>query len=276
MNDESVRYVGSVSWGKDSLCMLLMLIEKKYPLDEVIFFDTGMEFQAIYDTRDQTLPLLEKRGIKYTELRPEHPFEWYMFEKPVNGKNGEHCGYSWCGGSVRWGTALKREIINRYLKQYEKVIQYVGIAHDEFDRYGKAKTDNKRYPLVEWGVTEGAALLYCYEHGYRWLENGIPLYTVLNRVSCWCCTNKNLKELKAHYVYLPEYWEKLRKLQERTDRPFKSTGQTISDLEERFKKELEEANLSIGPQTGHIWAKGAIKGPHTAWQIKEAQNENMY
>ena len=42
--------------------MVLMLIEKGYPLDEVIFYDTGMEFQAIYDIRDKMLPLLaEKR-----------------------------------------------------------------------------------------------------------------------------------------------------------------------------------------------------------------------
>ena len=29
-----------------------MLIERGLPLDEVVFYDTGMEFQAIYDLRD--------------------------------------------------------------------------------------------------------------------------------------------------------------------------------------------------------------------------------
>lgn len=41
-----MKYVASVSFGKDSLAMLLKLIEFKYPLDEVVFYDTGMEFQA--------------------------------------------------------------------------------------------------------------------------------------------------------------------------------------------------------------------------------------
>ena len=50
------KYIASVSWGKDSLCMLLLLIEKQYPLDEVVFFDTGMEFRAIYHIRDSFLP----------------------------------------------------------------------------------------------------------------------------------------------------------------------------------------------------------------------------
>ena len=44
-----MKYYASVSFGKDSLAMLFMLIEKGYQLDEVVFYDTGMEFQAIYN-----------------------------------------------------------------------------------------------------------------------------------------------------------------------------------------------------------------------------------
>lgn len=68
-----MKHIASISFGKDSLAMLLLLIEKKYPLDEVVFYDTGKEFKAIYDTRDKVLPLLESLGIKYTELMPEMP-----------------------------------------------------------------------------------------------------------------------------------------------------------------------------------------------------------
>lgn len=80
------KYIASVSFGKDSLAMLLLLIEKRLPLDEVIFYDTGMEFQAIYNTRDRILPLLHKHGIQYTELHPPRPFVFDMFDKPVNSK----------------------------------------------------------------------------------------------------------------------------------------------------------------------------------------------
>ena len=47
-----MKYIASCSFGKDSLAMVLMLIERDLPLDEVAFYDTGMEFQAIYDLRD--------------------------------------------------------------------------------------------------------------------------------------------------------------------------------------------------------------------------------
>ena len=59
-----MKYIASVSFGKDSLAMLLLLIEKQYKIDEVIFYDTGMEFQAIYDTRNIVKDLLEKKRIK--------------------------------------------------------------------------------------------------------------------------------------------------------------------------------------------------------------------
>lgn len=97
-------HIASVSWGKDSLAMLLLLIEKSWPLDEVVFYDTGMEFQAIYDTQDRMLPELERLGIKYTRLEPENPFLFDMLERPVQSRQkGAHRGYGWCGSLCRWG-----------------------------------------------------------------------------------------------------------------------------------------------------------------------------
>ena len=97
------RYIASVSFGKDSLAMVLLILERGLPLDEVVFYDTGMEFKAIYDTRDRVLPILYDHGVKYTELRPPRPFLFDMLEKPVSSKkNGLHYGYSWCGGCARW------------------------------------------------------------------------------------------------------------------------------------------------------------------------------
>ena len=41
------KYIASVSFGRDSLCMLFWLIETKAPLDTVLFYDFGMEFKAL-------------------------------------------------------------------------------------------------------------------------------------------------------------------------------------------------------------------------------------
>lgn len=228
-----MRHIVNVSGGKDSTALNLMLIEKNYPLDEAVFFDNGMELQAVYDTIARLKEINEAHGVKFTVLHPAYEFEWKMFDKPVNGKNGFHYGYSWCGGRCRWGTTDKLSVLRKYCKG---AIQYVGIAADEPKRFKKAKHENKVLPLVEWGMTEADCLAYCYERGFRWLENGIPLYSILDRVSCWCCANKNLKELKNMHDHLPEYWERLKGLQARTDRPMKGPGKSVFDLEARFSK----------------------------------------
>ena len=238
-----MKYIASISFGKDSLAMLLMLIEKNYPLDEVVYFDTGMEFQAIYNLRDKIKPLLESKGIKYTELKPKCEFCYKMFDKPVKAKNGTvHYGYSWCGGRCRWGTTEKLVALEKYCKG---AVEYVGIAVDETQRLIKERKGNKQFPLAEWRMTEKDCLQYCYDKGYNWLEDGIDLYSILDRVSCWCCANKNLKELKNYYLYLPKYWQKLKDLQSRTDRPFKNNKYTIFDLEEKFKKEYQKEKENL-------------------------------
>lgn len=107
-----MRYVASVSFGKDSLAMLLKLLESNRPLDEVIFYDTGMEFKVIYEIRDRIKCILEDRHIKFTELKPSQSFEYIMFDKPVHKRNGTiSYGYSWCGGMCRWGTTEKLRTI---------------------------------------------------------------------------------------------------------------------------------------------------------------------
>lgn len=64
----------------------------------------------------------------------------------------------------------------------------------------------------------------------------MDLYDILDRVSCWCCRNKNLKELRNMMVYLPQYWERLKELQSKIDIPFKGE-RTIEQLERKFKCE---------------------------------------
>lgn len=238
---EIMKYIASCSFGKDSLAMVLRLIEENEPLNEVVFYNTGMEFKAIYNIRDKILPLLKQKNIKYTELKPKDSFEYTMFDKPVKKRNGTISkGYSWCGGRCRWGTTEKNKTITKYLKDKygNEYREYIGIASDEIKRVEKARAKHKLLPLVEFGMTESDCLKYCYDKGYYWEENGVELYSLLNRVSCWCCSNKNMKELENYYKFLPEYWNKLKKLQSKTNRPMKYNKYTVFDLENIFIKKM--------------------------------------
>lgn len=221
-----------MSCGKDSLAMVLRLMEENMPLTKCVFFDTGMEYAAIYRNLEKVQPMLEDYGCELVVLKPDVPFLLSMLARPVcKGKKNEHYGYDWCGGSTRWGTRMKVEKIDAWLKGLGECVQYVGIAFDE-DHRAKGKT----YPLIDWRMTERDCLDYCRSRGFDWLEGDVDLYDILDRVSCWCCANKNLKELRNMRRFLPDYWDMLMGLQSRIDRPFRKDG-SLFDLEARFAAE---------------------------------------
>ena len=73
-------------------------------------------------------------------------------------------------------------------------------------------------------MTEEECLIYCRDHGWNWEEDGVDLYDVLDRVSCWCCSNKNQKEIKNIIMYLPEYWQRIKNYETRCGIPYKGKG----------------------------------------------------
>lgn len=232
----SMIKIASFSGGKDSTAMVLKLIEEHWQLDEVVFFDTQLEFKSVYRNVEKMRLICEEKGIKFTTLRNDNSVWFDMLIRPVNTRSGkDKFGYSWCGGNCRWGTTFKTQSINNYLKGRD-VMQYIGIALDEPARI--KQESNKEYPLVAFGMTEKDCLRYCYSKGFDWLEDGVDLYSVMDRVSCWCCRNKNLKELRALYKHFPYYWRCLKGIQSRIDEPFKEKA-SIFSLEERFKSECQ-------------------------------------
>ena len=226
-----MKHIVSLSGGKDSTAMLLMMLEKNMPIDEIIFCDTGMEFPAMYTHLDK---VEQYTGRKITRLKSERSFEYYMFErKKTHGKNIDRSGLQWPMPILRWCTGrLKTKPYKKYIKEKykgEETITYIGIAYDELERRKKAKSFHV-HPLFDWQITEKQALQYCYDRGFNW--NG--LYEMFNRVSCWCCPLQSLKELYQLYTHFPEFWQKLKDMDRQANNNFRS-DYTVEQLEKRFK-----------------------------------------
>ena len=108
------RHYLSFSGGKDSTFLLLELLRRKYPLDEVVFFDTGWEFPAMYEHIEKIKQICSENGIEFVALHPPKDFDYLMLEHVTNKGN---VGYSWCGGNSRWGTAYKTQTLDKYSQQ---------------------------------------------------------------------------------------------------------------------------------------------------------------
>ena len=71
------KHIVSFSGGKDSTAMLLMMVEREYPIDEIIFCDTGKEFPALYRHIDKIEEYINR---PITRLKPDKTFDYLMFE----------------------------------------------------------------------------------------------------------------------------------------------------------------------------------------------------
>ena len=244
-------FVCSCSFGKDSLAMLLRLLESGMPVDIILFNETGLDFPEMEEHISKVEEYIKRyTDIGITRLKPEHPFEYYFFDVPIHHRKKtkfnerlgteSHNGFSWPGPKMRWCTdRLKTRPRTKFLRDYRNeynIIEYVGIAADEEYRLRRKINDreNKRYPLVDWGMTEADCLQYCYDRGFDW--GG--LYEKFSRVSCWCCPLQSLPELRVLYHEFPDLWQKLKEMDSRTYGQFR-IDYSVIDLEKRFDLEDE-------------------------------------
>ena len=239
----------SLSGGKDSTALLLLMIERGLPIDAVIWADTGMEFPEMYGHIAKVDEyLFRERGLHITALRSSSSFEYLMLEIPQQKKSaidrriamGQPLrGYGWPGIKSRWCTGqLKTHLITKELNRLKgryQLQQYIGIAADEAWR-----CKGLNYPLVDWGITEAEALQLCYDRGFDF--GG--LYEIYHRASCWCCPFQRIRELRSLRKHHPELWARLLDLDNRALAQFGPgpLGQfkknwSVARLEERFSRE---------------------------------------
>lgn len=248
-----MKHIVNLSGGKDSTAMLLLMLEKQMPIDYIVFADTGKDFAQMLEHIAKLGAYIKEKyptAPEITTLRADKSFDYLMFDhEKTRGKHIGKCGYGWPTMWARWCTAqLKTAVISRFCKSLnDDCINYIGVAVDEPNRlkydtifYKSAekisRTITKSYPLADWGITEAIALLYCYECGFDW--GG--LYTHFDRLSCWCCPLKNLKELKILWQYYPDKWAELKQMDARAFNQFRA-DYSVEELEERFIKEAKNA-----------------------------------
>ena len=240
-------YVASISYGKDSLAMLIKIIEFGLPLDEIIFcevmFDdeiSGIHPRQLEFINNARNILKDKYNIEVNHLKALKPFKEQFYTQKQKGKRiGEIYGFpvligAWCN------SRLKLDVINKYLSSLNKkynVIQYVGIAADEPKRI--KNKPNVFYPLVDLNITEQMAVDICKQNNLY-----SPLYnSKIHRDGCWFCNKQSLNSLRDISTNYPNLWNKLLELDKDSPYSFRADGKTLHDLDKRFKNEYRQFDI---------------------------------
>ena len=222
-----MNQIVSLSGGKDSTAMLLMMLERNEPIHSVVWFDTGWEFPEMYPHIEK----LEKyTGINVLRLKYHKTFDDMM--RKWN---------KWPSPMQRWCTSVKRDTLKKYSNSVGKGIKCIGFASDETKRTDSKSVSKKtRFPLIEYDVTEAEALKYCKDRGFDWSG----LYDVFDRVSCFCCPLGGLRDARKLRKHYPLLWKRVLEM----DKWLNPNGGYIGyasahDLDERFR--LEDCQMNM-------------------------------
>ena len=246
-----MKYIASLSFGKDSLAQIILIKRLGLPLDDVIYCDIRYtrEFSGEMPEMARWIPTAEEIlrrefGVQVRHLTAQHTFKDYFFRVKGDGKHkGEIYGFpfvigAWCN------SRLKVEVINKYLNSVnDDITEYIGIAYDEPSRYAqllKKSTQRrvKRSVLYETKTTEDQAFAICEQYGLV-----SPLYkTGLKRGGCWFCVKQSVESLRHIWKYHPELWSELREL-EKVSRCTIGKGMTLAERENKFIAESKQTSI---------------------------------
>ena len=218
-----MKYIATLSFGKDSLAQLIKIKELGLPLDEVIYCDIrySKEIRGEHPLLAEWIPtaekiLKDKFGVTVTHLSSKKSFKEYYYTKRLRGKHiGEIYGVpfyigAWCN------SGLKVSVMNKYIGSIkEEVTQYIGLAHDEqerIDRMREKETPKKHYRFIldELEINEDEAFKIC--EAYDLVS---PHYSNASsyRGGCWFCVKQPLSSWYDIWRNYPELFAELEKIE---------------------------------------------------------------
>lgn len=196
--DVKNKYVVACSGGKDSVATILVSLEKKEPLDEVVWVEVMFDKETsgeVPEHRDfvynSLKPFCEKNGVKFTVLHSPKTYDDVFHHIFTRGKNtGLKHGFTW-PRRCAVNRDCKLKAINEY-KRLEKnsLVFYVGIAADEKKRLKRLNKTTDISILEKYNLTEVDAFNLCKKNNLL-----SPVYNLTKRNGCWFCPNAKYTEL---------------------------------------------------------------------------------
>jgi len=239
-----MKYVASISYGKDSLAILEIIKQNNLPLDRIIHSEIWAT-----DTIQADLPpmvefkdkadkiILERYGIKVERVRAKVTYEEQFYKIRGERAKLENQGKIYGFPCINGGWCVDRLKQKPLYKATKNCHTYVGIAADEPKRLTRL-SDNKSSPLADYNITESECLEICKE-----LDLLSPIYTKETlRGGCWFCHNQQLKQLKLLRNNYPEYWKLLLKWDNDSPVKFKP-NKTLHQIDNYF--DLNDRQITI-------------------------------
>ncbi len=204
MSDEVM--IAMLSGGQDSTAMTLRLLELGEQVDYIVFSDTGLEHDEMYEYIDK-LDLFFKRkyNIEITRLHPNKTFEEWTFGIVTKGENvGTVRGTPRVSLPCFWRRESKEYPLTRWLKNnnIKNFKKYIGYTTSETHRASTMEEYNYIAPLIDWGWSESDVQKYLKQNH---MEN--KLYKHFSRTGCAVCPKQRLNDKYMVWKHYRKHWD---------------------------------------------------------------------
>ena len=242
-----MKYIATLSGGKDSTAMIDLLLRHKKPLDYIVFYDTLHEFGLMYEYIDKLGKYFKARyNKKITMLKPKKSFEDCVFARISRGENeGAIRGLPapQTQGFCAWRRDSKVAPFEAWLKENIKDDYKIYIGFTTSEQGRKMSDERFLYPLIDdFCMSENDCVAYLRD---REMEN--PLYRYFTRTGCSFCPAQSerafyevFKNFPDEWAYMKDIETKLRNLVDSGERVLNafwfSNFKSCDDMEKEFKK----------------------------------------
>lgn len=211
--------------GLNSTALLVFLINNDYPLDEVVFADTGGEVPETYDHLKIVDSYLSEHGIPFTIV------------KSKNGTLYETCMRRRVTPSQVWRWSTRDYKITPIHAHYRSlkahINQYLGISFEERNRMKEARVPYVKnvFPLVEHKIGRYDCIDIISQDNF-----GFPMPV---RSGCFFCPFNSLSRWKEIFDKHPHLYQKAMLLEENSKHFPKQRLMklTLRTLQEKLEKE---------------------------------------
>jgi len=246
-----VKYIATISFGKDSTVMCDLLLKNGYPVDYIVFTDTLMEFPLMYEYKEKVSKYFKERYNKEVIVtKPKSTFEDWCFGTLESGElKGQVRGIPmvWTEPCY-WRREAKVKPQDELFKNIGEHKIYIGFTLDEANR--RMLDEKFLYPLIdEFKMTEQDCQAYLINQ-----EMQNPLYNYFSRTGCAICPAQSEKAWYQVWKHFKETWEYMRDIEHRLQ-AIEDKGQKIKsktwfngfrscdDMEKIFLKKEKQGSL---------------------------------
>jgi len=234
---KDATYIVSYGGGINSTAMVVFLVKNKFPLDYVIFSDTGDEMPETYEYVQYMTKYLKRHKIDMKTVKPNSTLSEVCIRRKVVPSQV----WRWCTRDH------KVKPIHKFYKTLDShIYQYMGIDYGEVRRMKPASEDwiTNLYPLVDFKIDRDACVSMIKQARLK-----IPV-----KSGCYLCPYNNMDRWTEIYEKHPELYQKAMGIEEMNKhmprQKLAPRKYTLRDMEKLLKNKTKLPMIEVDSPCG--------------------------